>query len=199
MMIDTQITRPAVRHHPEMSYICLRSKHVSRTKSLGRRREFFPGIPQILEGSHHGINAILQHGETTLNRYQCDTPTRLYRYPADTHLIKSQDDVCSRPHADKRAPKRARIGGVSATDNPTCSDAIAIAALERYGQRQRSSFNSLNLVDVSPSGAKPQSVARARAGCRRRSLETRRVQIAKEKKAPAKILNLNFVRSELPS
>jgi hypothetical protein len=164
MMIDTQITRPAVRHHPEMSYICSRSKHVSRTKSLGRRREFFSGIPQILEGSHYGIKAILQHGETIPNRYQCDTATRLSRYSVDTHLIESQDDVCSHPHADKRAPKRACIGGVSASDNPAYSGAKAIAALECYAQRQRPFLKTLILAEVRPSGAKPQSAAQGRGG-----------------------------------
>jgi hypothetical protein len=88
MMIDTQITRPAV-HHPEMDARC-------RARPLGASQISAKSFPRYLLDTAGGccsISAILQPRKNTPSQYPFDTPTPPARYPADTHLLKSQDDV----------------------------------------------------------------------------------------------------------
>lgn len=93
MMTDTQITRPAESYHPEMTRRCAVRLAPARKKVARTSRGFFPGIPTIPTHLLCGIPAILQHPQKTPLRYPYDTPTWSPRYPVDTHLLESQDDV----------------------------------------------------------------------------------------------------------
>lgn len=127
MMTDTLITRPAVKHHPEMKH---RSsvRDTNATEKIDRAScNKSPGIHTIPQRQVCSIQLILQSPQNTPSRYPYDTPTGCARYPVDTHLIKSQDDVNARNSTGGAKPqKRSAARAAWQSNSRDCGSTAAI-------------------------------------------------------------------------
>ena len=138
MMTDTQITRPAVSYHPEMTLRCSVRCAVATTFSV----RFFPRYLLDTGDAKCSIPAILQHPQNTPLQYLFDTPTPLPPYRRDTHLIESQDDVGASGSTcgakpSKRSEALAGLRVDRSKSDKSKSSNQKTASSENFGRRSR--------------------------------------------------------------